>query len=42
MPKVIDIKSKKPFKQTKFGDDDQIEWVVKEEEKVLKKADAKG
>ena len=42
MPKVIDIKSKKPFKQTKFGDDDQIEWVVKEVVKVLKKADAKG
>ena len=42
MPKVIDIKSKKPFKQTKFGDDDQIEWVVKEIVKVLKKADAKG
>ena len=42
MPKVIDIKSKKPFKQTKFGDDDQIEWVVKEVIKVLKKADAKG
>ena len=42
MPKVIDIKSKKPFKQTKFGDEDQIEWVVKEVVKVLKKADAKG
>ena len=42
MPKVIDIKSKKPFKQTKFGDDDQIEWVVKEIVKVIKKADAKG
>ena len=42
MPKVIDIKSKKPFKQTKFGDDDQIEWVVKEVVKVIKKADAKG
>ena len=42
MPKVIDIKSKKPFKQTKFGDDDQIEWVVKEVVKVLKKADVKG
>ena len=42
MPKVIDIKSKKPFKQTKFGYDDQIEWVVKEVVKVLKKADAKG
>ena len=42
MPKVIDIKSKKPFKQTKFGADDQIEWVVKEVVKVLKKADAKG
>ena len=42
MPKVIDIKSKKPFKQTKFGDDDQIEWVVKEVVKVLKKSDAKG
>ena len=42
MPKVIDIKSKKSFKQTKFGDDDQIEWVVKEVVKVLKKADAKG
>ena len=42
MPKVVDIKSKKPFKQTKFGDDDQIMWVVKEVVKVLKKADAKG
>ena len=42
MPKVIDIKSKKPFKQTKFGDDDQIMWVVKEVVKVLKKAGAKG
>ena len=42
MPKVIDIKSKKPFKQTKFGDDEQIEWGVKEVVKVLKKADAKG
>ena len=42
MPKVIDIKSKKPFTQTKLGDDDQIEWVVKEVVKVLKKADAKG
>ena len=42
MPKVIDIKSKKRFKQTKFGDDDQIEWVVTEVVKVLKKADAKG
>ena len=30
MPKVVDIKSKKPFKQTKLCDDDQIEWVVKE------------
>jgi len=42
MPKVIDIKSKKPFTQTKLGEDDQIEWVVKEVVKVLKKADAKG
>ena len=42
MPKIIDIKSKKPFTQTKLGDDDQIEWVVKEVVKVLKKADAKG
>ena len=42
MSKVIDIKSKKLFQQTKLGDDDQIEWVVKEIVKVLKKADAKG
>jgi hypothetical protein len=42
MPKVVDIKSKKPFKQTKLCDDHQIEWVVKEVVKVLKKADAKG
>jgi hypothetical protein len=42
MSKVIDIKSKKLFQQTKLGDDDQIEWVVKEVVKVLKKADAKG
>ena len=42
MPKVIDIKSKKPFKQTKFGDYDQIEWVVKDVVKLLKKAYAKG
>ena len=42
MPKVIDIKSKKPFKQTKFGDNDQIQCVVKEVVKVVKKADDKG
>ena len=42
MTKVIDIKSKKPFKQTKLCDDHQIDWVVKEVIKVLKKADAKG
>ena len=30
MPKVVDIKSKKPFKQTKLCDDHQIEWVGKE------------
>ena len=38
MPKVIDIKSKKPFKQTKFGDDDQIEWVVKRGDKGVKES----
>ena len=41
MPKVVDIKSKKPFKQTKFGDDVKLVG-VKRVIKVLKKLMLKG
>jgi len=42
MPKVIDIKSKKPFKQSnKLCDEHQAEWVCDELLKTLRKAENK-
>ena len=41
MPKVIDIKSKKPFKQTKLCDEHQTEWVINELCKIINKAEKK-
>lgn len=43
MPKVIDIKSKKPFKQhSKIYDEHQTEWVVNELLKIINKAEKKN
>ena len=40
MPKVIDIKSKKPFKQSnKLCDEHQTQWVIEELCKVINKAE---
>ena len=41
MPKVIDIKSKKPFKRTKLCDEHQTEWVITELCKIINKAEKK-
>ena len=42
MPKVIDIKSKKPFKQhSKICDEHQTLWVVNELCKIINKAEKK-
>ncbi len=42
MTKVIDIKSKKPFKQhSKICDEHQTEWVVDELCKIINKAEKK-
>ena len=42
MPKVIDIKLKKPFKQhSKLCDEHQTQWVIEELCKVINKAEKK-